>query len=185
MVRHEANGTDHQARNALGGQAADLEEDVRAQPRLLGPAGALERELVVRDAQPRRDERRGPGQLRRVRVTLGHHAGGQRMGGEHVADARRVGEAAVRLKGGLRQRLDEARLVMPGRHVVNEWGGAARRGDVRDGVVHGPPVARGVRGGLRRQGDGHEPGHPIGHHALDDVADARGDVAHAGIDRDL
>ena len=75
VVGDEADRPDHQAAHAFGGKAADLDQDVGSEPRLVGAAGALEREVVVIDAQlacdqarPSRPARSGTGRRRRGRA---------------------------------------------------------------------------------------------------------------------
>ena len=114
-------------------------------------------------------------------VALGDDARRQAVGGEHDADAGRVREAIERLRGGRGQRVDEARLVVPG---VDEGDGGRGIAQAGQRGVDRAAVAGGVGRALRRERDRDEALHAVRGHLLDDRPDPRRDVAHPGVDGD-
>ena len=89
MVAYEADRRDQDLADALRVEGLELDEDVRAEPRLPGRALALERERPVGNAGLLGDESRRLEQLVAVRVALGEDPLRQAVGREDDVRVRR------------------------------------------------------------------------------------------------
>ena len=113
VVGDEPDRSNDELAGAGGGEPPDLAEDIRAEPRLAGPACALEGDLVVHQAEPPGHEPCRPGDLLRVDIALRHHPRRQAVRREQHPDPSGIREAGERLARRKGERLDEPGLVEP------------------------------------------------------------------------